>query len=119
MAHLTAEEIRKLNGGVSPSAVFIVGGGGKIKGLTEKVAEELGLDLSRVALRGEEIMKDIDFPKEAIKDSTIITPIGICLTHYDQSNNFIYVTFNGTKIKLYDNNRLTVMDAAMQASFRR
>jgi cell division protein FtsA len=119
MAHLAAEEIKSLNGGVSPSAVFIVGGGGKIKGFTDKVAEELGLDPKRVALRGEEIMKDIDFPEDALKDSTIITPIGICLTYYEQNNNFIYVTFNDTKIKLYDNNKLTVMDAAMQAAFTR
>jgi cell division protein FtsA len=119
MAHLAAEEIKRLNGGESTSAVFIVGGGGKIKGFTDKVAEELGLDPKRVALRGEEIMKDIDFPSDALKDSTIITPIGICLTYYDQNSNFVYVTFNGEKVKLYDNNKLTVMDAAMQASFTR
>jgi cell division ATPase FtsA len=119
MAHLAAEEIKSLNGGASPSAVFIVGGGGKIKGFTDKVAKELDLDPKRVALRGEEIMKDIEFPEDALKDSTIITPIGICLTYYDQNNNFIYITFNDTKIKLYDNNKLTVMDAAMQASFTR
>jgi cell division protein FtsA len=119
MAHLASEEIKKLNGGSSPSAVFVVGGGGKIKGFTAKIAEELGLDPKRVALRGQEIMKDIEFPPDALKDSTIITPIGICLTYYDQNNNFIYVTFNGKKLKMYDNNKLTVMDAAIQAAFSR
>jgi cell division protein FtsA len=119
MARLAAEEIKSLNGGESPSAVFIVGGGGKIKGFTEMVASELGLDSKRVALRGEEIMKDIQFPEEALKDSTIITPIGICLTYYDQNNNFIHVNFNDKKIKMYDNNKLTVMDAAIAASFAR
>lgn len=119
MAKLTADTIRELNGGSSPSAVFIVGGGGKIKGFSEKIAEELELAPSRVAIRGEEIMKDIEFPEDALKDSTIITPVGICLTHYEQNNNFIYITFNGSRIKLYDNNKLTVMDAAMQAAFSR
>ena len=119
MAKYTADTIRELNGGTSPSAVFIVGGGGKMKGFDEKIAIELGLDPKRVALRGEEIMKDIDFPEGALKDSTIITPIGICLTYYEQINNFIYVNFNRNKIKLYDNNKLTVMDAAMQAAFAR
>lgn len=119
MAKLTANTIKELNGGTSPSAVFIVGGGGKIKGFNELIAAELGLDPKRVALRGEEIMRDIDFPEDALKDSTIITPIGICLTYYEQYNNFIYITFNGNKIKLYDNNKLTVTDAAIQADFTR
>jgi len=119
MAKLTAEKIKELNGGKSPSAVFIVGGGGKIVGFDKNMAAELGLDPKRVALRGEEILKEVDFPDGALKDSTIITPIGICLTYYEQNNNFIYITFNGDRIKLYDNNKLTVMDAAMQASFSR
>ena len=75
MAKLAANTIKELNGGTSPSAVFIVGGGGKIKGFDELVAAELGLDPKRVALRGEEIMRDIDFPEGALKDSTIITPV--------------------------------------------
>lgn len=119
MSKLAADAIKELNGGSSPSAVFIVGGGGKIKGFDELVAAELGLDPKRVALRGEEIMRDVDFPEGALRDSTIITPIGICLTYYEQYNNFIYITFNGNRIKLYDNNKLTVTDAAMQADFTR
>ena len=119
MAELTADAIVKLNGGTSPSAVFIVGGGGKIRGFSEKMAEKLGLEQSRVALRGEEILRDVDFPEGCLKDSTIITPIGICLTYYDQNNNFIYITFNGNRVKLYDNNKLAVVDVAMQASYNK
>lgn len=119
MAKLAADEIKRLNGGNSTSAVFIVGGGGKIQGFSEKIAEELGIDSKRVALRGEEIMKEVEFPEGCLKDSTIVTPIGICLSYYEQNNNFIYVTFNGNKIKLYDNNKLAVVDAAIQASFSR
>ncbi|MDE7477043.1 MAG: rod shape-determining protein, partial [Lachnospiraceae bacterium] len=119
MSKLVADSVRDLNGGTPPSAVFIVGGGGKIRGFDQLIAEELGLDPKRVALRGEEIMRDIDFPEGAMKDSTIITPIGICLTYYEQYNNFIYITFNGNKVKLYDNSKLTVTDAAIQADFTR
>mgnify|MGYP004644170453 CR=1 FL=1 len=119
MAKQAADEIRRLNGDMSPSAVFVVGGGGKIKGFTEQIAKELELDPKRVALRGEEIMNDVDFPSDCLKDSTIITPVGICLSYYEQNNNFIYVIFNGTRIKLYDNNKLAVIDAAIQASFDR
>ena len=50
-------------------------------------------------------------------DSLLVTPIGICLNYYEQKNNFIFVTVNGERIKLYDNNKLTIMDAAMQIGF--
>jgi hypothetical protein len=63
-------------------------------------------------------MKDIIFEEEnAHKDSLMVTPIGICLSFYAQSNNFIFVAFNGEKLKLYDNGHLTVSDAAVQMSF--
>lgn len=118
MAEQVAEKIKELNGGKSVSAVFVVGGGGKIATYTEKLAEKLDIQKERVALRGKEVMQSIEFLEEGIeKDSLLVTPIGICLNFYEQSNNFIYVTFNGERIKLYDNNRLAVVDAAMQANF--
>ena len=43
----------------------------------------------------------------------LVTPIGICLNFYEQSNNFMFVTFNGQRIKLYDNNKLAIVDAAI------
>ena len=62
-------------------------------------------------------MQQIVFEEEVVKDSLLVTPIGICLNFYEQSNNFIFVNFNETRIKIYDNNKLTVADAAMQAQF--
>lgn len=113
-----AEKIIELNGGKSVSAVFIVGGGGKIQGFAEKLADHLGIVKERVALRGEEVMDDIDFwQKDIKKDPLLVTPIGICLNFYDQKNNFIFVNFNQQRIKLYDNSHLTIVDAAMQAGF--
>lgn len=118
MAGKIAEKIVKLNGGKSVSAVFIVGGGGKVTGFTDKLADKLGIVRERVALRGEEVMDDIYFWQEDIKkDPLLVTPIGICLNFYDQKNNFIFVNFNGQRIKLYDNSHLTIVDAAMQAGF--
>lgn len=117
MAKQSADEIKRLNGGNAPSAVFVVGGGGKIEGFTQQIAKELELDPKRVALRGEEIMRDISFPEDSVVDSTIVTPIGICLSYYEQNNNFIYITFNGQSVKLFDNNHLAVIDAAIAAAF--
>ncbi len=113
-----AEKIKELNAGKSVSATFVVGGGGKIHGFTEVLADKLELPYERVALRGEEVMKNIHFVQEEVrKDPLLVTPIGICLNYYEQKNNFIMVHFNGERIKLYDNNRLTVVDAALQAGF--
>lgn len=113
-----AEKIIELNGDKSVSATFVVGGGGKVHGFVERLAEELNIASERVALRGEEVLKEINFLQPDIaKDPLIVTPVGICLNYYDQKNNFIMVRFNGERIKLYDNNRLTIVDAALQAGF--
>ncbi len=113
-----AEKIVELNGGKSVSAVFVVGGGGKIPGFVTSLAQYLDLPQDRVALRGEEVLGNITFLQEKIKkDSLLVTPIGICLTFYEKSNNFIFVTVNGVRVKLYDNDRLTVSDAAVQMGY--
>lgn len=118
IAQEVSAKIRELNGDKTVSACFVVGGGGKIHGFTEKLAEDLDLPEERVALRGEEVLGDVTFEQEDIKkDPLLVTPIGICRNYYEQRNNFIMVRFNGERIKLYDNNRLTIVDAALQAGF--
>ncbi len=118
MASQAAEKIKELNGNKPVSAVFVVGGGGKIDTYTERVAKHLGIAPERCAVRGEEVMQKVDFmERDATKDSLMVTPIGICLNFYEQSNNFIFVTFNDKRVKLYDNNRLAIVDAAILAEF--
>lgn len=113
-----ANKIKELNGDNSVAATFVVGGGGKVHGFTEKLAQKLDLPQERVALRGEEVLQEVNFEQEDIKkDPLLVTPIGICMNYYDQKNNFIMVHFNGERIKLYDNNKLTIVDAAMEAGF--
>ena len=113
-----ADRIKELNGGKPVSAVFVVGGGGKMMGFEETLADNLGIPKERVALRGSEVMGQIEFLQKNIKvDSLLVTPVGICLNYYEQKNNFIFVTLNGQRIKLYDNSKLTVVDAAMQMGY--
>ncbi|MGN0483549.1 MAG: cell division FtsA domain-containing protein [Lachnospiraceae bacterium] len=113
-----ADRIRELNGDSTVAATFVVGGGGKVHGFTEKLADKLDLPHERVALRGEEVLQEVEFEQEDIeKDPLLVTPIGICLNYYEQKNNFIMVHFNGERVKLYDNNKLTIVDAAMEAGF--
>lgn len=113
-----ADKILELNGGKSVSAVFVVGGGGKAYGFTKNLAKYLDIPSERVALRGEEVLTEVNFLQEGIKkDPLLVTPIGICMSYYDHKNNFIFVNINEERIKLYDNDKLTVIDAAMQIGF--
>ncbi len=110
-----ASKIISLNGDMPVSAVFVVGGGGKLTGFTDYLADKLKLSHDRVALRGQEVMNDINFLVENVKkDSLYVTPVGICLSFFDQKNNFIFVNVNGNRVKLYNNDRLTIFDAAVQ-----
>lgn len=118
MAKATADKIIELNGGKSVNAVFVVGGGGKMTGYTEAVAEHLGIVKERVAVRGEEVLTSVDFMVDTYKkDSLFVTPVGICTNYYAQKNSFVFVNVNNERIKMYDNNHLTVVDAVMQVGF--
>lgn len=113
-----ADRIIELNGGKTVSAVFVVGGGGKHEGFTEKLAEYLQLPENRVAIRGAEVLTNVEFEQPGIrKDSTLVTPIGICMNFYEQKNNFIHVMVNEQRVKLYDNGRVTVLDACVGYGF--
>lgn len=114
LAKMIADKIKELNGGKSPSAVFLVGGGGKTPGFTDMIAAALKIPTERVALRGAEVLGEVRFLEEDVKkDPMLVTPIGICLNYYEQNNNFIFARVNGELLRLYDNGHLTVMDAAM------
>ena len=95
-----AQKIIELNGNSPVSAVFVVGGGGKMPGFTEKLAVKLNLPENRVAIRGAEVLQQIDFSATNVKkDSTLVTPIGICLEYYEQKSSFIYVKVNEERVK--------------------
>ncbi len=115
MAKLVSDEITRLNGGEKVGAIFVVGGGGRIENYTKYLAEEHGIVVNRVALRGEEVMGKIEFKDNSVtKDSLIVTPLGICLHFYEENNSFINVSLNDDRLKLYDNGNVTVVDAVMQ-----
>lgn len=118
MARHAAEKIIELNGGKPVNAVFVVGGGGKMAGYTQRVAHHLGIPPERVAVRGPEVLAGVDFMvPEFKKDSLYVTPVGICTNYYTMKNSFVFVNVNHERIKMYDNNHLTVVDAVMQVGF--
>ena len=118
MAKSTSDKIIELNGGKPENAVFVVGGGGKMPSYTKVLAKNLGIAPERVAIRGKEVLTTVDFNVEGFeKDSLYVTPVGICTNYYTQKNKFIFVNVNNERIKLYDNNKLTVFDAIMQIGY--
>ena len=46
-----------------------------------------------------------------------MTPIGICMEYYEQRGNFIHVRVNDERVKIYDNGKATLLDAAIHAGF--
>ena len=72
------------------------------------------MDSERVALRGKEVLGGVDYGDLKIKKGPhLVTPIGICLTGFDNNrHDFITLYLNDEAIRIYDNNRLTVMDVA-------
>lgn len=118
IAEETARKIRDINGGKPANAVFLVGGGGKMAGYSDMLAEKLELPKERVAVRGEEVLTSVDFDVDNYKkDALFVTPVGICTNYYSQKNNFMFVSVNDQRLKMYDNNHLTVVDAIMQVGF--
>lgn len=118
MAKATADKIIELNGGKSVNAVFVVGGGGKMPSYTNNLATDLSIAKERVAVRGKEVLTTVDFNVDNFeKDSLYVTPVGICTNYYTQKNKFIFVNVNNERIKMYDNNKLTVFDAIMQIGY--
>ena len=118
IAEETARKIRDINGGKPTNAVFLVGGGGKMAGYSDMLAEKLELPKERVAVRGEEVLTSVDFDVDNYKkDALFVTPVGICTNYYSQKNNFMFVSVNDQRLKMYDNNHLTVVDAIMQVGF--
>ena len=113
-----SKKILELNGGRTTNAVFCVGGGGRIKKFTKILADKLSLPKERVALRGYEVLNDVFFKEKKYKNPEMVTPVGICLSGLNKiSNNFINVILNGEKLKVFNNNNLTLLDIAVHKGY--
>ncbi|TCT17104.1 cell division protein FtsA [Natranaerovirga pectinivora] len=118
MAENISSKIYELNGNKPTNAVFCVGGGGQISSFTDLLSQKLNLTKERVALRGSEVLQFVNILKKGVKkDPSIVTPVGIALSAYYQNSNFIHVFVNDTLVKIYNNNKLTVIDVAVLTGF--
>lgn len=118
LAHTICEEILTANGG-APQAVFLVGGGSKLPGLPELVANGLGLPTQRVAAGSREMIRGITAPKSVELGAEHATPIGIAITASEGVKyDFTTITLNGRKIRALDTRRLTVFELCSLAGIK-
>lgn len=112
-----AEKILEYNGR-APSAVFCIGGGSQIPGLTECLAKAMDIPKERVVIRDIESLENIEFKGTRLKGPEYITPLGIGYTAFkDKEQDFLQVTINGKPIRLFNSRQLTVSDALILIGF--
>lgn len=106
-------EILKLNGSKSPKTVFCIGGGAQAPLLTEKIAERLELLKSRVAVRGRDMLKNVEkLTKDPVGGSDGITVLGIASVAYKKAGrDFITININNKDYNLFDSKELKVANA--------
>lgn len=102
----------------APNAVFLIGGGSQVPGLTQQIAEALGLPGERVAVRGREVITNIKTKIRKLSGPESITPFGIAMmAHATRGQDFLSVTVNGEKIQLLNAKKLTVADALILVGY--
>lgn len=102
----------------APNAVFLIGGGSQVPGLSHMIARRLELPEERVAVRGRDVIRNIKISGKKLSGPESITPIGIAVTaQMQQGQDFLTVTFNGRKIRLFNSKKLTVADSLILIGF--
>ncbi|SDY24614.1 cell division protein FtsA [Tindallia californiensis] len=111
-----SESIIQHNGKM-PSAVFLIGGGSRMKGLPKMISQALELPEERVSVRNISTIQQLLYhPQDSIGPEGI-TPIGILKKALmKRHNDFIEITINGRSIKLFQTRKLFIRDglAALQ-----
>jgi len=106
-------KIIELNGGKSPNAVFLVGGGAHTPFIKESLAKKLNLPIQRVAIKGREAV--VDCICDGKLGSIGVTVLGIALISIKRlGNDFVNVTINDKIISLFNAHKHTVMDVMVQ-----
>ena len=117
LAETICSAIKEANG-ASPAAVFLVGGGSLIEGLTPLVAEKLGIDETRVAIGGGDFLKNVD-ERGAKLGAEFVTPLGIAVTSMlNQGYDFSVITVNDSKVRVFDTKQLSVYEALTIAGYK-
>ena len=102
--------------GVAPQAVFCVGGGSLIPGLTAVLANKLGMDPARVTIKGKDMVNLLPEKKKQYQGPELVTPLGIAYTAVrGDALQFYRVNVNKQPVDVMDLGRSRVSDALLAA----
>ncbi|MBD5133602.1 MAG: pilus assembly protein PilM [Clostridiales bacterium] len=117
LADAIAKQILSVNDTV-PSAVFLAGGGSKLAGLREKVADKLEMDERRVAIAGNNFALSVFSENIELEKPEYATPLGIAISAgLGLLNDSYVVTLNGQSAKLFRNGVLTLRDILLMNGY--
>lgn len=117
LAQELSKRILELNGKV-PSAVFLAGGGSKLVGLKERVAEELKIEPARVAIAGNHFEKNAFAEEYDLNDPEYATPLGIAISAgLGLINDSYVILLNGAPAKLFRSGVLVMRDILMMNGY--
>jgi hypothetical protein len=117
LAKAIAQQVVEVNGG-APSAVFLAGGGSKLLGLRETVAESLHMDGKRVAIAGNNFSMSAFSETLELENPEYATPLGIAVSAgLGLLNDSYVVTLNGQPAKLFRNGALTLRDILLMNGY--
>ena len=117
LASAIAEQVVSVNG-APPSALFLAGGGSKLYGLKEKVAEKLNMAEKRVAVAGNNFAKSAYSDSVKLDDPEYATPLGIAVSAgMGLLNDSYVVLLNGQPAKLFRSGILTLRDILLMNGY--
>ncbi len=117
LAQEIAQRVVALNG-APPSALFLAGGGSKLEGLREMVAEALKMDQRRVALAGNNYEMTAFSDEYDLNDPELATPLGIAVSAgLGLISDSYRIMLNGQPAKLFRSGALTVLELLMMNGY--
>lgn len=106
-----SDEIIEINGKTT-SAVFLVGGGSQIPGISKEISHFLKIPENRVVMKTIEDVEGCTINTKNLHGPEAITPLGIFNKSIkDQREDFIEVIVNRKKYKMFQRNNLKIGDA--------
>lgn len=117
LADAIARQVLSVNN-TPPSAVFLAGGGSKLSGLRERVAEKLEMDEKRVAIAGNNYALSAFSDSLELERPEYATPLGIAISAgLGLLNDSYVVMLNGQSAKLFRNGVLTLRDILLMNGY--
>ena len=117
LASAIAEQVVSVNG-APPSALFLAGGGSKLNGLKERVAEKLNMDEKRVAVAGNNFAKSAYADTIKLDNPEYTTPLGIAVSAgMGLLNDSYVVLLNSQPAKLFRSGVMTLRDILLMNGY--